>query len=126
MTIEPKDTSSPVNGSESSFSEETKPVRLEPLSSQERRRLKAEAHHLPALLRLGKAGVTDSVVEELGRLLLAHELVKIKFVDNKEARKGLTREIVDRAGAHLVGEVGNIAILYRKNPKKKKASKKAS
>ena len=49
------------------------------LSSSERARLKARAHAMEPVVRIGHAGVTAEVVAEVDRALSAHELIKVSI-----------------------------------------------
>jgi RNA-binding protein len=39
----------------------------------------------------------------------------VKFVDHKQERQELSREIANRTESELAGLVGNVAILYRQH-----------
>ena len=86
------------------------------LDSGLRRKLKAKAHHLDPVVMVGQKGFTESLTRAVDKALSDHELIKIKFVDFKDAKRELTDEIVSSVDAGLVGIIGNIAILYRENP----------
>lgn len=86
------------------------------LSSGQRRKLKAMAHHLEPVVMVGQKGITENLSKAVDKALGDHELIKIKFVDFKDEKRELTDEIVLSTHAALVGIIGNIAILYRKNP----------
>jgi len=86
------------------------------LSSGQRKKLKSLAHHLEPVVMVGQKGITESLTRAVDKALSDHELIKIKFVDFKDDKKSLTGEIVSSVNAGFVGIIGNIAILYRKNP----------
>ncbi len=48
------------------------------LTSRERARLKARAHALGPIVRVGNAGVTPALAE-VGRALATHELIKVRI-----------------------------------------------
>ena len=52
--------------------------------------------------------------------LAAHELIKVRFVDDKERRRELAAELAEAVEAGLAGVVGHVAILYRPHPDAKK------
>ena len=52
-------------------------------TTRERAALKARAHALEPVVRVGHAGVTDAMVAEVDRALEAHELIKVKIGDRK-------------------------------------------
>lgn len=92
----------------------TTPPSPEDLSSEQRRRLRGLAHALDPVVRVGHAGLTEGVLREIRNALDSHELVKVKFLGGKDvlraAGAGLTRIL----GAHLIGNIGHVAILYRR------------
>lgn len=86
------------------------------LSSAQRAHLRGLGQRLDAALKLGRDGVTPAVSHELDRLLRAHELVKIRFVN---AERGERVVLCDHIAAALhcecVGAVGHTALFYRRN-----------
>lgn len=92
------------------------------LTSAQRRKLRALAHHLQPAVYVGKNGVTDTVVTSVNESLEAHELIKLKFVDLKDQKRELFSEIAAKARACEVSLIGNVATFYRQhhNPEKRK------
>lgn len=89
---------------------------MHPLTSSQRKTLRAKAHHLKPIVFVGKQGLTDTVVKSVDDNLTAHELIKVKFNDRKNEREDITAEIARRTGSEIAGIIGNIAILYREHP----------
>ena len=87
---------------------------MDELTSAQRKRLRALAHHLKPVCYVGKQGVTDSLVAAVNGALDDHELIKLKFMDCKDRKKEIAPEIAQRTGSHLAGLVGHVAILYRR------------
>ncbi len=90
------------------------------LSSFQRQHLKGLAHHLKPIVQIGKNGLTDQVCADIDRALLAHELIKVKFLEHKEERESLAQSISGKLQGQQVGLVGNTAIFYRPHPEKEK------
>ena len=88
----------------------------DPLTSVEKRALKARAQHLEPLVRLGHHGVTESFVRALDEALVAHGLVKVRFAAFKEEKKKLAVEIANATGSELIARVGNVAVYFRRKP----------
>lgn len=87
------------------------------LTSRERAHLKARAHALEPVVRIGQAGVTDSVVAEVDRALSAHELIKVRIDASDRAQRVADGEsLCERTGASPVHRVGKILILWRPRP----------
>lgn len=86
------------------------------LTSSERRRLRAEAHHLDPVVHVGRDGVSDGVLGEVNRSLEHHELIKVRLAGDRDERSEEARRLAAGVGADLVGTIGSIAILYRPRP----------
>jgi RNA-binding protein len=96
----------------------TAPPPAPELTERQRRHLRGLAHELKPVIRLGNAGLTDAVATETARALLDHELIKVKAPGgDREARDAIFVELAQRTSSALVHQIGNIAVLYRPNPK---------
>ena len=84
------------------------------LPNPELRRLRAAAQHLPATVKVGKAGLSDQFIRSLNEALGHHELIKLRFDEFKDQRKTLALELADRTTSHLIMQVGHVVVLYRK------------
>ena len=87
-----------------------------PLSGNQRKFLRAEAHHLEPSVRVGKEGLTAGLLAAIDQALEAHELIKIRFVALKEEKAIAIPEIEGRTGSACVGVVGHVGIFYRQQP----------
>ena len=84
------------------------------LTPKQRQFLKGLAHPLSPVVRVGKAGLTASVVAETKRSLEAHELIKVRIeTDDSETRQELADKLAGETEAHVAGVIGKTAILYR-------------
>ena len=87
------------------------------LSERQRKRLRALAHGLKPVIRLGNAGLTPAVTAETRRALEDHELIKVKAPGGaREARDELFAALARGTGSALVYRIGNVAVLYRPRP----------
>jgi RNA-binding protein len=84
------------------------------VNAAEIRKLRATAHNLNPVVMIGQAGLTAAVLAEIDGALNAHELIKIKIRAEKEERI----QISQQTGAELVQNIGQITVVYRKNPDK--------
>lgn len=90
------------------------------LSSRERSFLKARAHALEPVVRIGHAGITPELVAEVDRALTAHELIKVGIaVEDRDGRRAVGDALAERVDATPVHRVGKILILWR--PRREKA-----
>lgn len=84
-----------------------------PLTTKQRKHLKALAHELDPVVRIGKGRISDPLAAETVRSLEAHELIKVRIEADGDVRHTLAAELADLTGSELVGTIGKIAILYR-------------
>lgn len=95
------------------------------MTGKERAALRAEAHHLRALVHVGHQGLTDAIRASLDDALRTHELVKVQLakradVSIKEAANALAQDL----GAEVVQVIGRTTTLYRENPELKHSAGK--
>ncbi len=90
------------------------------VTEKQKRWLKSQVHHLKPVVLVGQAGVTDAVLAELDLALARHELLKVRVAaGDRELRDEQIGRMVQASGATLVSRIGNVAALYRANPKKR-------
>lgn len=90
------------------------------LSSKQRKLLESMAHDLEPAVRIGKFGVTPTVVQTVSESLAAQELIKVKILENATIERDEVAEaLVTGTGASLIQIIGRIIILYRANPERK-------
>jgi RNA-binding protein len=67
---------------------------------------------------LGRGGVTPAFLAELNRLLVARELVKLRFTGGQDRREraALCEAIAAQAPCWCVGAVGHTALFWRPAP----------
>lgn len=81
--------------------------------------LKSLAHKLKPIVTVGQHGMKESINEEIDIALNFHQLVKLKInLGDREARDHLINEITHKHKAELIQRIGNVAVLYKRNPKK--------
>lgn len=81
------------------------------LTSKQRQYLRGLAHPLAPVVRVGKAGVTESVIAETKKSLHSHELIKVRI--EADDRKAAAEVLATATDAQIAGLVGKVAILYR-------------
>jgi RNA-binding protein len=87
------------------------------LSSKERAALRAEAHHLSAIVHVGHHGLTDALRQTLDDALRTHELVKVALTKSTDiSAKDAAHQLAEQLGAEVVQTIGRTCTLYRENP----------
>ena len=84
------------------------------LTGAEKSRLRGRGQTLEASLKVGREGVTPSVVSSLRALLAAQELVKVRYTAaDRDERETLNVRLAETTESCLVGAVGGTALFYR-------------
>jgi putative YhbY family RNA-binding protein len=95
------------------------------ITPQQRRELRAKAHHLHPVVSIGQHGLTPQVLHEVDVALKAHELVKVRVLgDDRGAREAMLARIADELDAAPVQHLGKLLILWRPAPPQEAASAK--
>lgn len=87
-----------------------------PMSEPDREELRSRGQDLDATLRVGKAGVSEGVVDEVDGQLEDQDLVKVRFLRSaraEEDRESMAEELARSADATLVEVRGNTCLLHR-------------
>jgi RNA-binding protein len=92
-----------------------------PLTSKQRQFLKALAHHLEPTVQIGSAGITPGVLEEIGRALEAHELIKVRVGTEAPIRpKEAASPVAAATGSEVAQVIGRVLVVYRRRAKEPK------
>jgi len=85
-----------------------------PINSKQRKALKAKAHHLKPVIRIGQHGVSEGVIAETDIALNTHELIKVQVQQGeREARQTAIDTLCQKTESELVHAIGKIFIIYR-------------
>ncbi|HEV7922305.1 MAG TPA: ribosome assembly RNA-binding protein YhbY [Thermoanaerobaculia bacterium] len=91
------------------------------LTAKQRQFLKGLAHPLSPVVRVGKGGVSDAVVEETKKSLEAHELIKVRIeVEDSKERRATAERLATATGSHVAAVIGKTAVLFRARAEKSK------
>jgi len=96
-------------------------------ASELRRALRGHGHAMSAIVQIGKAGVTEAVVNQVQQALADHELIKVKVGAECPADRF---QVADRLGGEpgitVVQMVGRVLLLYKRHPHKPRYEGKRS
>ena len=91
------------------------------LTGKQKRHLRSLGHHLNPVIQVGKDGISDALLVETDRALEAHELLKIKTLENCEDDiKDVAQQLARGAKAVTVQTIGRTALLYRQRKENSK------
>jgi RNA-binding protein len=89
------------------------------LGESQKKYLRGLGHELKPLIMVGDAGLSDSVVAEFESTITHHELIKVSVrAGGRESRDEIITRLCTDHAATLIQRIGNVALLYRANPKK--------
>ncbi len=92
-------------------------MRVKNVTAEQRRALRAKAHHLRPVVAVGTHGLTPAVLREIDVALKAHELIKIRvFSDVRSERDALLATICGELECAPVQHLGKLLIVWRHNP----------
>ena len=87
------------------------------LTERQRRTLRGLGHQLHPVVRIGDKGLSDAVLAELEQALTFHELIKVSVrAGDRKGRDEIIGGLCERTGATLVQRIGNVALVFRRNP----------
>ncbi len=89
------------------------------ITSKQRAYLRGLANDLPAIMQIGKGGLSENMLKTFSDALEARELIKLNTLDNSGATP---REVADALAealeADVVAVTGKKIVLYRRSEKK--------
>ena len=95
------------------------PPTPKPLTGKQAQHLRGLAHALSPVVHIGKEGLTDAVAAAVSQAIDTHELVKVKLPALEKAeRRALAEALATATSSFVAGQLGRIAILYRRHREK--------
>ena len=90
------------------------------LSSKERAFLRKLAHNLDPIVRIGKDGIDENVINSIAEVVKKRELIKVSILQNCEEDKDVVAELLsERTSSELVQVIGHTIVLYKQSSKEK-------
>ena len=91
------------------------------LTGKQKRFLRSEAHHLTPIFQVGKGGVNEHLIRQIGEALEVRELIKVSILDTcGEDKNEVAETIADGSEAELVQLIGRTVVLYKESKEQKK------
>ena len=75
-----------------------------------------DTHALPIVVRIGKAGITESVIEEIKKQIEKRKIIKVKFLPahaKGKNKKEFAEELAEKTNTKIVGQTGFVVVLER-------------
>jgi RNA-binding protein len=84
------------------------------LNIQDRKQLRADAHHLNPVVMIGSDGLTAAVKREVDGALNSHGLIKVRVQsDDRHSREAMLVELSEEFNAAPIQHIGKLLILWR-------------
>ena len=89
------------------------------MTGKEKRQLRALASTMPAVVTIGKDGLTDSVIDSARAAITARELIKVHILNNSGLdTKETIEELADMLGVELIQIIGHFGVIFKKKKEK--------
>lgn len=86
------------------------------LTSKKRAYIRKYAHSLTPLVRVGKDGFTDNIIQSILDAIEKREVIKVKILQNSDVdRKELAKLITEKSSCEVVNITGRTITLYKAN-----------
>lgn len=86
------------------------------LTSKQTSYLRSLAHHLQPIFQVGKGGVSENMLDQVGLALEARELIKLSVLSNSELSVSeAAAELQAGTRADIVQTIGRTIVLYRRS-----------
>ena len=90
------------------------------LTSKQRAYLRGLGQSCPAIMQIGKSGITENLIKTVSDALEARELVKLTVLENSgEQPRAILDQLCEALGAEGVACVGRKIVLYRESVENK-------
>ncbi|MBT5021857.1 YhbY family RNA-binding protein [Candidatus Woesearchaeota archaeon] len=92
------------------------------LTKERKQKLKSDARRLTPLIRIGKNGVTENILNELNTHLKKRQLIKLKLLPaytdeiSRADKKKICVEISKKTKSELIEQMGGVLVLYKSRP----------
>ncbi len=91
------------------------------MTGKERAGLRAMANTIQPIFQIGKGGISDTMIEQIGLALDARELIKITVLETAEiSAREASDQLCQALGAQPVQCIGRKITIYRRNEKEPK------
>ncbi|WP_010650967.1 ribosome assembly RNA-binding protein YhbY [Oceanobacillus massiliensis] len=90
------------------------------LTGKQKGFLRSEAHHLKPIFQVGKTGVNENMIEQIGEALEKRELLKVSVLQNcMEDKDTVAEQLSEGTHSDIVQVIGNNIVLYKESKENK-------
>ncbi len=91
-----------------------------PLKNNQKKYLRGLGNRLKPVIYIGKNGLSEQVINSIDEALEIHELIKLKYIEFREQRNVLNKQITEMNHCEIAGQTGFTTLFFRRNPDKTK------
>ena len=88
------------------------------IDKKTRIKLRSLAMNIKSTLWIGKDGLTENVINQIGEELFNHELIKITMQESVDLTEFEITELAVKLGAEVITTIGRKIVLYKHSEKK--------
>ena len=86
------------------------------ITSKQRSYLRSEGSRIDPVVRVGKEGMTETVIQAVEDVINAREFIKVKILNNSdEDIRDVASVLAEKTGAEIVHIMGGTVLLFREN-----------
>ena len=91
------------------------------ITSKQRAYLRGLGQSCPAIMQVGKGGITENLVKTVSDALEARELIKLTVLENCDwGTRDIAEELAEATDSEVVAVIGRKVVLYRESENKKR------
>ena len=91
------------------------------LNSRQRAQLRGLANNIEAIFQIGKGGIGEQLIKQVGEALEARELIKLSVLETcEESSRTAADKIAIATDSDVVQVIGRKFVLYRKSKENQK------
>lgn len=90
------------------------------LRGKQKRFLRSKAHHLQPIFQVGKGGINDAMIIQVGEALEKRELIKVSLLQNTdELPEDVAAALESALACEVVQIIGRVLVVYKASSKEK-------
>lgn len=84
--------------------------------------LKSQAHHLQPIFQIGKGGLNDQLIVQIGEALEKRELIKVSLLQNTDEEASEVASILEeKLDCQVVQIIGRVLVIFKISNQEKKS-----
>ncbi|AOA01601.1 MULTISPECIES: ribosome assembly RNA-binding protein YhbY [Carnobacterium] len=90
------------------------------LTGKQKRFLRSQAHHLTPIFQVGKGGLNDDMVKQIGEAVEKRELIKVSLLQNTDEEVDDVALALEKAlKVNAVQVIGRVIVLFKPSSQEK-------